>query len=578
MTKHALLIGVSEYPSEALAPLPAALRDIEAVRKVLIHPERGGFPERNVTLLENPGRLATELAIETLFSERQGDDLVLLFFSGHGIKDDTGRLYLATHDTGKTPKGELRRATAVAADTVHRYMEYSRSRRQVVILDSCFSGAFPEGLTIKDDGRVDIHNQLGGEGRAILASSGSSQYSFEHKDEGLSLYTRFLLQGIETGEADRNGNGIITIGDLHGHVRQKVREAQPAMNPEIYSGKEGYAIHIAQAPLGDPEERYAREVSQSIDHRGEISSIAARANLNDWRGRLELDPQTYDAIEAEIMAGQREGFRKKCQEYGEVVREILENQGSIEAEATHLRRRWQMLKLTEEDARKVEADIEREITAERQRHEWHLQRYAVLLDEAIRQEGRALSEETKAEMAGIRQILELSDGEAEEIQSRESIANVRPMDEPGETISREASIDVPTQARGNKGNPPAISTITENPVRASNPDGPVPDYTSWRILRKIEAQLRGNLFAKRHCLFPRWRYGSHRKSGRSPETLGCNQRPEDSNLRRRFLHHLLEVSPCCCWWCQCRCVFPGWTDTTLGGWRQDAETLGCGKR
>nr|VFJ67693.1 MAG: Uncharacterized protein, contains caspase domain [Candidatus Kentron sp. FW] len=416
MEKIALLIGVSEYPSQALTPLPAAVRDIKALGEVLCHPEMGGFPESNVTLLSNPGRLQMEEAVEILFSGRHRDDLVLLFFSGHGIKDDTGRLYLASRDTRKTTQGELVRASAVAADTVHDYMEYSRCRRQIVILDSCFSGAFPAGLSFKDDGSIDIRAQLGGEGRAILASSSSTQYAFQQDDQDLSVYTRFLLEGIQSGEADRDGDGIITIGELHDYARQKVQESQPAMRPEIYPGKEGYAIRIAQVPVGDPKEKYTDEVAQAMDHRGEIASVAARANLNDWRDRLGLDPATCEAIEKGIMTDRQEEFRNKQQEYRQIVRQILEEAGNLQTEAAHLQKRREMLELTGEDTRKIEAEIEKEISEKRQHHQRNLDRYAALFREAIRQEGSALSDDTQAEMTGIQRTLGLSEEEAEEIQ------------------------------------------------------------------------------------------------------------------------------------------------------------------
>ena len=106
MAKIALLIGVSKYQS-GLNPLPAAVKDVDAVQEVLLHPDMGGFVESNVTVLKNPDRQQVETAIEMLFSDRLKDDLVLLFFSGHGIKDDTGRLYLATRGTRKSSQGEL---------------------------------------------------------------------------------------------------------------------------------------------------------------------------------------------------------------------------------------------------------------------------------------------------------------------------------------------------------------------------------------------------------------------------------------------------------------------------------------
>ena len=197
MAKIALLIGVSEY-QPGLKPLPAAVKDVDAVQKVLLHPDMGSFAESDVTVLKNPDRQQMETAIEILFSDRLKDDLVLLFFSGHGIKDDTGRLYLTTHGTRKSSQGELIRSTAVSAGFVHDSMSRSRSKRQIVILDSCFSGAFATGMSAKDDGTVNIREQLGGEGRAVLTSSSSTQYSFEQAGEELSLYTRFLTEGIKS--------------------------------------------------------------------------------------------------------------------------------------------------------------------------------------------------------------------------------------------------------------------------------------------------------------------------------------------------------------------------------------------
>ncbi|MEO1404261.1 MAG: caspase family protein, partial [Cyanobacteria bacterium J06635_1] len=175
MKKVALLIGVSEY-EPGLTPLPGALKDIEALQQVLVHPEMGGFAETDITVLRNPQQYDMQLAVYNLFTGRKKDDLVLLFFSGHGIKDDQGRLFLSTRQTRKTERGDLMTPTAVAASFVHEQMTKSRSKRQIVILDSCFSGAFAEGMAAKDDGKVDIKAQLGGEGRAVLASSSSVQY------------------------------------------------------------------------------------------------------------------------------------------------------------------------------------------------------------------------------------------------------------------------------------------------------------------------------------------------------------------------------------------------------------------
>ncbi|MBN3907539.1 MAG: caspase family protein [Nostoc sp. NMS1] len=123
MAKVALLIGVSKY-EPGLTPLPAATKDVEAMERVLLHPEIGGFDD--VTLLINPQRQVMDEAIEALFGDRQKDDLLLLFFSGHGIKDENGKLYFAACNTKKSDKGELVKATTVPASSVHSVMSNSR--------------------------------------------------------------------------------------------------------------------------------------------------------------------------------------------------------------------------------------------------------------------------------------------------------------------------------------------------------------------------------------------------------------------------------------------------------------------
>ncbi|MEH2014691.1 caspase family protein [Nostoc sp.] len=95
MAKVALLIGVSEY-EPGLNSLPSAVKDVEAMQRVLVNPEMGGFAMADITGLKNSQRQEIEDAIYHLFSNRQKDDLLLFYFSGHGIKDDKRKLYLST--------------------------------------------------------------------------------------------------------------------------------------------------------------------------------------------------------------------------------------------------------------------------------------------------------------------------------------------------------------------------------------------------------------------------------------------------------------------------------------------------
>src|SRR4028118_453167 len=139
MVKVALLIGVSQY-GPGFNQLPAAANDVEAMQRVLRHPDMGDFDDVQSLIDPDPQEMGT--AIENLFGNGRRDDLLLLFFSGHGVKDESGNLYLATRATRKNERGGLIRSTAIAARFVQEIMSDSRAKRQGVGLDWCSSGGF----------------------------------------------------------------------------------------------------------------------------------------------------------------------------------------------------------------------------------------------------------------------------------------------------------------------------------------------------------------------------------------------------------------------------------------------------
>lgn len=290
----ALIVGVGEYTD--FARLQSSARDAETVAHVL----RAVAGFEDVQLLVNPSKALLEEKVELLFTDNEPDDLVLFYFSGHGVKDERGALYFAVSSTRRHTKGELVRATAVACQHVRDAMSTSRSRRQVVILDCCFSGAFAEGMQAKDGGRVDLSGQLGGEGKAILASSSSTQYSFDAVELGLSTYTQFLVQGIATGDADLNHDGWITVDELHEFARSHVQTTRPSMTPQILPCREGYKIHISKAQRVDPKRAYAAKVREVADLSGMIPALGVEI-LNTQRKHLGLQELEARAIqEAEL--------------------------------------------------------------------------------------------------------------------------------------------------------------------------------------------------------------------------------------------------------------------------------------
>jgi WD40 repeat protein len=193
------------------------------------------------TLINEPS-YKVNIEIESFCENRSRDDLLLMYFSGHGIKDADGRLYFATADT-QLVQQNVRRATAVSANFVNEAMSRSRSRRQVLLLDCCYSGAFKHGMLAKGDPRVGAGEQLEGQGRIVLTASDALQYSFEGErveGEGVrSIFTRTLVQGLERGEADLDCDGLFSLDEVYDYVYRRVLEEQPDQKPTLMGYVEG---------------------------------------------------------------------------------------------------------------------------------------------------------------------------------------------------------------------------------------------------------------------------------------------------------------------------------------------------
>ncbi len=363
MAKVALLIGVSEY-SSGLKPLPAPPKDVVAMQEVLQNPEMGGFDE--VKTLINPNHWQMEEEIEIWFKERQPDDLLLLFFSGHGVKDESRELYFATCNTRKDQRGELIKATAVPASFVRSCLKRCKSKRQVVILDCCFSGAFGD-LLAKDDGDVDLESQLGTEGGVVLTSSSSLQYSFEQEGSDLSIYTRYLVEGIKTGAADQDSDGRVSVGELHEYASKKVQADASAMTPKIIVLKdEGYKIKLAKAPSGDPKLKYRKEaerlatesISQGMRfaYEGRFSSIA-RVILDDERDKSELSQDEAKEIEAQVLQPYVE-HQDKLNKYRRALERVLQDEYPLSTYTSNNLKDYQKrLGLSDEDLERISKPI-----------------------------------------------------------------------------------------------------------------------------------------------------------------------------------------------------------------------------
>ena len=245
--KYALIIGNNKYDDQKLAQLKTPAADSAALAKVLDDKTIGSFDE--VTSLINQTETRARRAISAFLANKKPDDLVLLYFSGHGVLDDRGRLYLALKDT----QLNLLKATSIPSSFVADEMDSCRSKRQILILDCCHSGAFARGTKGEQKAITETTFEGSGFGRVVLTASDSTQYALEGdqviKQTELSLFTHFLLDGLKTGEADLNNDGLIALDEWYDYTYTRVISETPRQVPHKWSYNQQGDLVIAKNPF-----------------------------------------------------------------------------------------------------------------------------------------------------------------------------------------------------------------------------------------------------------------------------------------------------------------------------------------
>jgi len=237
----ALLIGADKFEDAVLAQLPEINLAVEQLADVLRNPAHGRFDEVTV-LINQPGETIRR-QISHFYADKTADDTLLLYFAGHAALDQRGRIFLTAPDT----EHDYLRGTALPAAFIADEMDNSRARQQILLLDCTFSdSAKPElpgliGRTI-DPAAVFARN---GHERVILAAHDSTQFNWNEGNiigqTTPSRFTEFLLDGLQTGQADEDGDGRITLDELFAYIQNQCSQdtSPQRKTPRMWSLTQG---------------------------------------------------------------------------------------------------------------------------------------------------------------------------------------------------------------------------------------------------------------------------------------------------------------------------------------------------
>jgi formylglycine-generating enzyme required for sulfatase activity len=270
----ALIIANSDFDDPKLRCLKTPVRDAEALAEVLGDPEIGGF---DVTLLVDEPMATIRSEISRLYARRKRSDLLLLYYSGHGIRDEHGDLYLATRNTEMGWVDDK----SIEANYVRARMDKSGSQRKVVILDCCHSGAFAKGGLGDSVGTRDAF-EGSGYGRVILTASDAVELAWEGGEwlgeDKPSIFTHFLVEGLRTGAADLDHDGKIALDELYEYVYERVLTSGYAkQTPHKWAQKVQGQIVVARAL--SPKVRLPAWISEALSSGAFSARLAAVGEL-----------------------------------------------------------------------------------------------------------------------------------------------------------------------------------------------------------------------------------------------------------------------------------------------------------
>lgn len=92
--RRALLVGTEHY--QHLPDLPSCGADLDELRAVLEHPNIGGY---DVDSVYDADLDSVRRTVSAFLRSAEPDELILLYLSGHGLRDVSGEFVFAAPDT-----------------------------------------------------------------------------------------------------------------------------------------------------------------------------------------------------------------------------------------------------------------------------------------------------------------------------------------------------------------------------------------------------------------------------------------------------------------------------------------------
>ena len=196
-TLHLLAIAVNEYADDGVSDLRFCVKDSQRIAEIFQNRGAGLFDDVRITTIynEQATRKQIEAAFESTAQAAGMNDLVVLFYSGHGHRVDD-RFFMVAHDANL----DNLKDRGVPEVAIKQFCQQvaAKGSKMMIMIDACRSGAMRLERLIADLATDDFRV-------AMMASSKGDEFSYEHNDFGGGAFTQALWLGMHDGEADTPG-------------------------------------------------------------------------------------------------------------------------------------------------------------------------------------------------------------------------------------------------------------------------------------------------------------------------------------------------------------------------------------
>jgi WD40 repeat protein len=283
---YAVVAGVSNYKGGKLNLRYAAKDADDFATALTLAAERlFGADKVQVTALtapagdSRPGRAPLARALEKLKKTKPGD-VIVVYLAGHGVTQggQDGEWYYLTADAQSADLAdpEVRKQVALSSAELTDLLKSAPAQKQVLVLDTCHSGAVLKALTEKRDvpgSQVRALERVKDRtGMFVLAGCAADSVSYEATRYGQGLLTYSLLLGMKGGKL-REGE-YVDVGELFGFAADKV--------PELARDIGGVQRPLIASPRGAPFDigQLTKEDRKKLPLQ-QVKPVVLRSNFQD---------------------------------------------------------------------------------------------------------------------------------------------------------------------------------------------------------------------------------------------------------------------------------------------------------